>query len=376
MRFDTKLVRAGQEPEPGTGDLVPAIHLSTGYDRRWQDPPRYFYGRGENPTREGLERCLAALEDARFATTFASGQAAAATVCSLVPPGHSVLCTDDVYPGTDALLALLTRQGSRLRYADLSDPDQLTDALATTPDLSLVWIESPTNPLLKVVDIAAVRRQLVGREVLVVVDNTFAGPVFQQPLALGTDLSLYSTTKSIAGHGDVLGGALVYQDSELHGRIREYRTAAGNVPGALDCFLIHRGLKTLSLRAARQNENALALVELLSSSAAVGLVRYPGLKIHPQYAVAARQMAQPGSMVSFEYLGDPERLLNRLELFGCSVSLGGVASLIECPALMSHRGLPAEVLARRGITRSLIRLSAGIEDPHDLVEDLKAGLGR
>jgi len=374
MRFDTRLVRVGQEPEAGTGDVLPAVHLSTAYDRRLQDPPRYFYGRGENPTREGLERCLAALEDARFATTFASGQAAAATVCALVAPGRGVVCTDDVYPGTDALLAMLDRQGSPLRYADLSDPEQLADALAT-PDLGLVWIESPTNPLLKVVDIGAVRERLTGRDVLVVVDNTFASPVFQQPLALGADLSLYSTTKSIAGHGDVLGGALVYQDAELHSRIRDYRTAAGNVPGALDCFLVHRGLKTLSLRAARQNENALAVVDLLCGSVAVGQVRYPGLKTHPQYAVAARQMAQPGSMVSFDYLGDPERLLNRLALFGCSVSLGGVTSLIECPALMSHRGLPAEVLARRGITRSLIRLSAGIEDPHDLVEDLRAGLG-
>jgi cystathionine beta-lyase/cystathionine gamma-synthase len=375
MRFDTKLVRVGQEPEAGTGDVVPAVHLSTGYDRRFQDPPRYFYGRGENPTREGLERCLAALEQARFATTFASGQAAAATVCALVPPGLGVLCTDDVYPGTDALLSMLDRQGSRVRYADLSDPDQLAAALAE-PDLGLVWIESPTNPLLKVVDIGAVRGRLTGRDVLVVVDNTFASPVFQQPLALGADISLYSTTKSIAGHGDVLGGALVYRDAELHERIRLYRTSAGNVPGALDCFLVHRGLKTLSLRAARQNENAIALAELLCGSAMVGEVRYPGLKTHPQYAVAARQMAQPGSMISFDYLGDPERLLNRLQLFGCSVSLGGVTSLIECPALMSHRGLPAEVLTRRGITRSLIRLSTGIEDPEDLVEDLRAGLER
>jgi len=373
MRFDTRLVRVGREPEPGTGDVVPPIHLSTAYDRRFQHPPRYFYGRGENPTREGLERCLAALEDARYATVFASGQAAAATVCSFVPPGRYVVCTDDVYPGTDALLAMLARQGSPVRYADLSDPDQIADALSV-PDLGLVWIETPTNPLLKVVDIGAVRRQLAGRDVIVVVDNTFAGPVFQQPLVLGADISLYSTTKSIAGHGDVLGGALVYHDGELEARIREYRTTAGNIPGALDCFLVHRGLQTLALRAARQVDNTLAVVDLLCGAAAVGAVHYPGLPTHPQYAVAKLQMVQPGSILSFEYLGDPQRLLERLRLFTCSVSLGGVHSLIQCPAFMSHRQVPVHVRARRGITPSLIRLSVGIEDPLDLVDDLRAAL--
>jgi cystathionine beta-lyase/cystathionine gamma-synthase len=373
MRFDTRLVRAGQEPDPDTGDVVPPVHLSTAYDRRSQDPPRYFYTRGENPTREGLERCLAALEDARYAAVFASGQAATATALSLLPPGRRLVCTDDVYAGTDALLATLDRQGSPVRFADLSDPDRLPEALAA-PDLGMVWIESPTNPLLKVVDIGAVRHHLAGRDALVVVDNTFASPVCQQPLALGAHISLYSTTKSIAGHGDVMGGALVHDDPALDGRIRGYRTTAGNLPGALDCFLVHRGLKTLALRAARQGHNAQALVDVLVGAATVGAVHYPGLPTHPQYAVAKLQMAQPGSIVSFEYLGDPERLLDRVRLFACAVSLGGVQSLIECPALMSHRALPAHVRERRGISPSLIRVSAGIEDPLDLVEDLRDAL--
>jgi cystathionine beta-lyase/cystathionine gamma-synthase len=264
-------------------------------------------------------------------------------------------------------------QANPVRFADLSDPDRVADALSA-PDLGMVWIETPTNPLLKVVDIGAVCRQVAGRDVLVVVDNTFASPVFQQPLALGANISLYSTTKSIAGHGDVLGGALVHDDAALDERIRAYRTAAGNLPGAMDCFLVHRGLKTLSLRATRQAQNARALVDLLVASDAVGAVHYPGLPTHPQYAVAKLQMTEPGSVVSFEFRGDPERLLERVRLFSCAVSLGGVQSLIECPALMSHRSLPARVRARRGISESLIRLSAGIEDPLDLVDDLRSAL--
>jgi len=370
MRFDTRLVHIGQEPDPVSGDLVPAVHLSTAYERRVQEPPRYFYGRGENPTRERLERCLASLEEARFASAFASGQAATATALSLLPPGRRVVSTDDVYAGTDALFA---RLGAAVEYADLSDPDVLRARL-TAPDLGMVWIETPTNPLLKVVDIGVVRQTVAGRDVLVVVDNTFASPMLQQPLALGADLSLYSTTKFVAGHGDVLGGALVYDDEALDGAIRGYRVDVGNVPGALDCYLVHRGLKTLSLRVDRQVRNAQELVELLRAHDRVGAVHYPGLPDHPQYAVAKSQMAQPGSIVSFEYLGRPEELLSRTTLFSCAVSLGAVHSLIECPALMTHRPVPPEVRERRGISDRLIRLSAGIEDPRDLVEDLRSSL--
>jgi cystathionine beta-lyase/cystathionine gamma-synthase len=373
MRFDTRLVRVGQEPDAGTGDLVPAIHLSTTYERRVQDPPRYFYGRGENPTREGLERCLASLEDAPHAAAFSTGQAAAATALSLLAPGRRLVCTDDVYTGTDALLAMLIGQGATVQYADLSDPDQLDGALRAS-DLGMVWVETPTNPLLKIVDIDAVRQRIAGRDVLLVVDNTFASPVLQQPLALGADITLYSTTKFIAGHGDVLGGALVYHDDALDSRIREHRSVTGGVPGALDCFLVHRGLKTLSLRVARQVHTARALVEALREAPTVVAIHYPGLVEHPQSAIAKLQMAQPGSIISFEYLGDPARVLDRVGLFSCAVSLGGVQSLIECPALMTHRPVPPEVRRRRGITDSLIRISVGIEDPRDLSEDLRAAL--
>jgi cystathionine beta-lyase/cystathionine gamma-synthase len=375
MRFDTRLVHGGRRPSAGTGDVVPPIHVSTTYERRAQDgQPRYFYGRGENPTREELEECLAGLERAPFATVFSSGQAAAATLLSLVRPGQCVVSTDDVYSGTDGLFDLAARQGVRVRYADLTTPEGITAALAE-PDLALVWIETPTNPLLTVVDVAEVSRRAHERGARVVVDNTFASPVLQQPLALGADVTLYSTTKSIAGHADVLGGALVYRDADLHAAVRAYRTTAGNVPGALDCFLVRRGLHTLSLRVHRQVATARVLVARLRASPAVGAVHYPGLPEHPQHAVVKAQMSAPGAIVSFDYLGgSAEELLDRFTLFTCGVSLGGVHSLVECPALMTHRPLSAEARSRRGIGDSLIRLSVGIEDPDDLAEDLSRAL--
>ncbi|MFY1575855.1 trans-sulfuration enzyme family protein [Verrucosispora sp. WMMD703] len=374
MRFDTRLVHGGRRATPGTGDVVPPIHVSTTYERRAQDDLRYFYGRGENPTREQLEECLADLEGARFATVLSSGQAAAATVLAQLRPGQCVVSTDDVYSGTDALFELAARQGVRVRYADLTTPEGIDSGL-DVPGVALVWVETPTNPLLSVVDIAEVAGRAHERGARLVVDNTFASPALQRPLDLGADVSLYSTTKSIAGHADVLGGALVYADEELHAAYRSYRTAAGNVPGALDCFLVRRGLHTLSLRVSRQVANAWALVERLRASPVVGRVHYPGLAEHPQHAVAKAQMTEPGSMVSFEYLGGPAaRLLDRFALFSCGVSLGGVHSLVECPALMTHRPVPAEVRARRGIGDALIRLSAGIEDGRDLVEDVSRAL--
>jgi cystathionine beta-lyase/cystathionine gamma-synthase len=370
MHFDTRLVRAGQDAEPGTGDVVPPIHIATTYERRVQPEPTYFYARGENPTREGLESCLAALEDAPHAAVFSSGQAAAATVLSLLAPGRTVVAMDDLYSGTDALLEMAVQRGVRVRYAPLHDAAAATDAL-DEPDLAMVWVETPSNPLLRIVDIAALAGPAHDRGALLVVDNTFASPALQQPLALGADVSLYSTTKFVAGHGDVLGGALVYRDGELDHAIRAYRTAAGNVPGALDCYLVHRGVKTLALRMARQVRTAGLLARLLTGLPGVGDVYYPGLPGHAGQKVAARQMSAPGALLSFEYTDGPaEQLLDRFRLFSCAVSLGGVQSLVECPALMTHRPLPPKVRRARGISDGLIRISAGIEDPDDLAQDL------
>lgn len=373
MRFDTRLVHIGQEASPGTGAAVPPIHVAAAYERRVQDPPRYFYARGEHPTREDLERCLAALEDARFATVYASGQAAGMTALSVLSPGQTVLASDDVYGGTHSLFALLSGHGIRIRQVGLAEV-AIRDAAFDTagPDLGAVWVETPSNPMLKVSEIAEISRRAHARGAFVVVDNTFASPALQQPLAHGADVSLYSTTKLIAGHLDAVGGALVTDDATLHERFLRYRTTAGNVPGGFDCFLVHRGLKTLALRVQRQVESAQRVVAALLPEPSVGALYYPGLPDHPQREVVTRQMTAPGSMISFEYRGDPHKLMDRLRVFTCAVSLGAVQSLVECPATMTHRSVPQHQRLRLGITDDLVRLSIGIEDPADLVDDLLA----
>ncbi|GLZ42770.1 PLP-dependent aspartate aminotransferase family protein [Actinokineospora sp. NBRC 105648] len=372
MRFDTKLVHSGQETVGPYGDVVPPVHVAATYDRFAQDPPRYFYARGENPTMEALERCLASLEDARFGSVYSSGQAAATTALSLLSPGQRLVCCDDVYGGTHALVSGLRRFGVRVDQVDLSDPVLARAALAG--DVDMVWVETPTNPLLKVVDIAEVARLGHARGAVVVVDNTFASAALQRPLGWGADVSLYSTTKFVAGHSDVLGGALVCDDPALHQAFTEHRTVAGNVPGGLDCFLVHRGLKTLSLRVERQVRTTRLLVELLGESPGVAEVHYPGLPTHPGHEVAARQMSAPGSIISFRFTGRVEKLLAGTSLFTCAVSLGGVRSLVECPALMTHRPVPRPARLAAGITDDLVRLSVGIEDPEDLAEDLATAL--
>lgn len=375
MRFDTRLIHIGQEASPGSGAAVPPIHVATTYERRAQDPPRYFYARGEQPTREDLERCLAALEDARFATVYASGQAAGMTALSVLSPGQTVLASDDVYGGTHSLFALLSGYGIRVQQADLADVAVRDAALAAAgPELGAVWIETPSNPMLKVSDIGEISRQAHALGAFVIVDNTFASPALQQPLAHGADVSLYSTTKFIAGHSDTMGGALVTDDATLHERFARYRSTAGNIPGGFDCFLVHRGLKTLSLRVQRQGETAKHVVAALRGEPSVGALHYPGLPDHPQHELVARQMTGPGSMISFEYRGDAHKLMDRLRIFTCAVSLGAVQSLVECPATMTHWAVPEDQRLRLGITDHLLRLSIGIEHPADLVDDLLAAV--
>ncbi|GAA3011070.1 trans-sulfuration enzyme family protein [Actinokineospora diospyrosa] len=372
MRFATRVVHSGHETTGPYGGIVPPVHLATTYDRFAQDPPRYFYSRGENPTVEALETCLAAVEGARHCTAYSSGQAAATTALSLLTPGQRLVCCDDVYGGTHALITGLRRYGILVEQVDLSDLDRARAALAG--DVAMVWVETPTNPLLKVIDIAEVSRLAHERGALVVVDNTFAGPALQRPLRWGADVSLHSTTKFVAGHSDVLGGALICDDPALHHAFTQHRTVAGTIPSGLDCFLVHRGVKTLSVRVERQVRTAQTLVDLLLEAPGVTHVRYPGLPEHPGHDIAARQLAAPGSIIAFRYSGVVEKLLAGTTLFACAVSLGGVRSLIECPALMTHRPIPAADRAAAGITDDLIRLSVGIEDAEDLVEDLTTAL--
>jgi cystathionine gamma-lyase len=373
MRFDTLLVQSAQRPTSGSGDIVPPIHLAATYERNAQDPQRYYYGRGENPTREELEECLASLEGAGFATVFASGQAAASAVLSLLSAGQRVVSCDDVYSGTDALFALAEQAGVEVERVDLSEAGRAAQALGPGRRADLVWIETPTNPLLKIVDLETVCRLAHERGALVVVDNTLASPALQQPLRWA-DISLYSTTKSISGHLDVLGGALVYDDERLHERLRSHRTVVGNVPGSLDCYLVRRGVKTLSLRVRRQVESAAAVLAVLAEEPSVAAIHYPGLSAHAGHQVAARQMSAFGSIISFEYLGEPAKLLEQVHVFAAAVSLGGVQSLIECPASMSHAAIARHALMARGVSENLVRLSIGIEDPLDLVADLRAAL--
>ncbi|MCP2167728.1 trans-sulfuration enzyme family protein [Goodfellowiella coeruleoviolacea] len=375
MRFDTRLVHVGQEPAAGTGDVVPPLHLASTYERDAQDPPRWFYARGENPTRESLERVLASLEDVRFASVFSSGQAAGATALAVLAR-RLVIVADDVYGGTHSLMATLRDRDVAVRYVDLADPEVVDRVFADgAAEGALVWVETPTNPLLKVVDLAHVSRRAHEAGAVVLVDNTLAGPVLQRPLRFGADVTLYSTTKSIAGHLDVLGGALVHDREDLHEAFTAHRTAVGSVPGPFDCFLVHRGLKTLSLRTERQVATTGRLVAELSAAPAVAEVRYPGLPTHPGHAVAARQMTGFGSLVSFRYRGEVTALLRRLRLFANAVSLGGVRSLAGCPAATTHRPVPPPVRARLGITDDLVRVSVGIEDPEDLLDDLRRALG-
>jgi cystathionine gamma-lyase len=371
MRFDTRLVHLGQEPDPSTGAVIPPVHLSATYDRRYQDPPRNFYARGESPTREALERCLAGLEDVRFALAFSSGQAAAATALSLVRPGELVLASDDVYGGTHQLFEQARGNGVRVRQENLADADRVARVFEDDlVGLRLVWVETPTNPLLRLADIASLAGPAHERGAHLLVDNTLASPALQQPIALGADISLYSSTKSLSGHLDVLGGALVHDDPDLQRRFLDYRTVAGNVPGGLDCFLVHRGLKTLSLRVRHQAHTAASVAALLVAEPAVRRVHYPGLPGHPQKSLGERQMSAPGSIISFEYDGDVDRLLREVRLCAVAVSLGGVRSLLECPALMTHRPVPPQTRAKLGIGDDLVRLSIGIEDPADIAADI------
>jgi cystathionine beta-lyase/cystathionine gamma-synthase len=372
MRLSTRLVHVGQEPSGPYGGVIPPIHLASTYDQQVQDQPAYFYGRGENPTREGLESCLASIEGARYATVLSSGQAAGATVLSLLRPGDRIVVSDDVYGGTYQLLALAEQHGVGVSYADLTDLDTAQSLIRG--DVKMVWAETPTNPQLKICDIRALARLAGLHGALLVVDNTFAGPILQQPLAFGADVSLYSTTKSIAGHSDTIGGALVYNGQQLHLQMRSYRSVAGNIPGPLDCFLVHRGIKTMAVRVAHQAASAERIASALLDVPNVKAVHYPGLSGHPQHELARQQMSRPGSIITFDYDGDVSLLLKRMRLWRVAVSLGSVCSLIEWPAGMTHRPIPLRERTARGITEGLVRLSVGIEDPFDLLEDLMQAL--
>jgi cystathionine gamma-lyase len=374
--FETLAIHAGQQPDPTTGAIMTPVYLTSTYVQAGPGEHKgYEYSRTRNPTREALEGCLAALEGARHGLAFGSGLAATDAVLHLLDAGDHVIVSDDVYGGTFRIFdKVFRRAGLEFTYVDLTDPANLARALR--PRTRLVWIESPTNPMLKIVDLAEVARVARAHGATTVVDNTFATPYFQRPLELGVDLVAHSTTKYLNGHSDVVGGAVLTSDPALHERLRFLQNAVGGVPGPMDSFLVLRGLKTLHVRMERHAENALAVARHLEAHPQVERVTYPGLSSHPQHALAARQMRGFGGMLTFVVRGGLEAaraFLRATRVFACAESLGGVESLIEHPAIMTHASVPRETRERLGIADGFIRASCGIEHVEDLVDDLERG---
>jgi cystathionine beta-lyase/cystathionine gamma-synthase len=380
--LDTLAIHAGQAPDPLTGAVMPPIVLSSTFAQDGPGQHKGFeYARSDNPTRRTLEHCLAALEGADHGLAFSSGCGAMTTLLMSLRPGDHVVACDDVYGGTFRLLDKVMKPlGIETSWIDLTDMTRLAPALRA--ETRLVWLETPTNPMLKLVDIAAAAAVLGGQgaaRAKLVVDNTFATPMLQRPLALGADVVVHSTTKYLNGHSDVVGGALLTSDPALAERLRFLQNALGAVPSPFDCFLVLRGVKTLPVRMERHARSALQLARYLETHPAVEQVYYPGLARHPQHALAQRQMDAPGGMISFVVRGGlpaARRLLESVKLFVCAESLGGVESLIEHPALMTHGSIPPEIRENLGIVDGLIRLSVGLEAVSDLEADLAQALAR
>lgn len=377
LHLDTLAIHAGQQPDPTTGAVMPPIVLSSTFAQNGPGNHKGFeYARTDNPTRHTLEACLAGLEGARHGLAFASGCAAMTTLLHTLRAGDHVVACDDVYGGTFRILDKVMKPlGIDTSWVDLTDMDRLESAI--TPATKLVWLETPTNPMLKLLDLKRASEIAHRRGVKVVVDNTFATPILQRPLTLGADVVVHSTTKYLNGHSDVVGGALLTSDDALAAQLRFLQNAIGAVPSPFDCFLVLRGVKTLPVRMERHVKSAEYLAGWLAAQPQVERVYYPGLPEHPQYALGKAQMAGAGGMISFVVRGGLPRaraLLERVQLFVCAESLGGVESLIEHPALMTHGSIPRETRESIGIVDGLIRLSVGLEAVVDLERDLAQAL--
>ena len=379
--FETLAIHAGQDPDPATGAVITPIYQTATYVQEEVGKTKGFdYSRTANPTRLALEQCLAALEGSglkqpAYGLAFSSGMAATDTLLRLIKPGEHVLTSNDVYGGTFRLFErVLKEYGLQFSYVDISDPDQIENALRE--ETRLVWIETPTNPLLKIADIAEISRRvkLFSSQIMVAVDNTFASPYLQQPLSLGADFVIHSTTKYLSGHSDVVGGAIVVKDKDAYDRLKFLQNAIGAVPGPMDCWLTLRGIKTLALRMEQHSTNAAKVSEYLNDHTAVDLVIYPGLVNHPGYKIAKKQMRLFGGMVSAGLKGGEKsayKLVERTQIFALAESLGGVESLIEIPAAMTHASVSGSSLE---VPAGLVRLSVGIENIDDLLADLDHAL--
>jgi len=379
MKQATKYIHAGAEPDPSTGAIMTPIYQTSTYV---QDAPGknkgYEYARSQNPTRTALEKAFAEIENGKYALAFSSGVAATDAVIKLLQPGDEVICGNDMYGGTYRLFTkVFEKFGIKFIYVDTKNISNISAAV--TSKTKLVWLETPTNPLMNITDIAAVAAITKPKNILLTVDNTFASPYLQTPLDLGADIIMHSVTKYIGGHSDVIQGSLMMNDAELRDKLYFIQKSCGAVPGPMDCFLVLRGIKTLHVRMQRHCENGAIIAHWLRKHPKVAKVYWPGFEDHPGHAVAKKQMSDFGGMLSFELknnsVEEAMRVLSSTKLFSLAESLGGVESLINHPATMTHASIPREERIKNGLSDSLIRLSVGIEDADDLAEDLKQAIG-
>jgi len=380
MKFGTKAIHAGQEPDPITGAIMTPIYQTSTY---WQESPGkhkgYAYARGKNPTRTALEDCLAALENAKFGLAFSSGMGATDTVMKLLKPGDEVITGNDLYGGSYRMFTkVFEPYGIKFHFIDLEDAENIQNYINS--NTKLIWIETPTNPTMRIVDIAAVSKIAKAKQLTLVVDNTFASPYLQNPIDLGADIVMHSATKYLGGHSDVIMGALLTNDKELYDRLAFIQNSCGAVPGPMDSFLVLRGLKTLHLRMKAHCENGRKVAEYLKAHPKVELVYWPGFTDHPNHEIAKKQMRDFGGMISFSTKGatleSTFKLASSFKVFSLAESLGGVESLINHPATMTHASIPKTEREKAGVTDNLLRLSVGVEDSEDLLADLEQALAK
>ncbi|MGV3530046.1 MAG: cystathionine gamma-synthase [Flavisolibacter sp.] len=379
MKQGTKFIHAGAEPDPSTGAIMTPIYQTSTFV---QEAPAthkgYEYARSQNPTRTALESAYAQIENGKFGLAFSSGVAATDAVMKLLQPGNEVICGNDMYGGTYRLFSkVFERFGIKFHYVNMQDAENIRQYI--NENTKLIWAETPTNPLMNICDIAALAKIAKEHKLVLCVDNTFASPYLQNPLDLGADIVMHSATKYLGGHSDVIQGALMMNDQKLRDDLYFIQKSCGAVPGPMDCFLVLRGIKTLHVRMQRHCENGRKIAEFLRNHDKVGKVYWAGFEDHPNHGIAKKQMRDFGGMMSFELKNDSvdeaKRVLSSTHLFSLAESLGGVESLINHPASMTHASIPREERIKNGLTDSLIRLSVGIEDADDLIEDLRQAIG-
>ncbi|MFA5619625.1 MAG: cystathionine gamma-synthase [Weeksellaceae bacterium] len=379
MKFNTKTIHGNQHPEPSTGAVMPPVFQTSTFAQNSPGVHQgYEYSRAANPTRTALENALASIENGTHGFAFSSGLAATDGILKLLSQGDEVIAMDDLYGGSFRMFTkIYQRFGLQFHFVDMTQPENILDKI--NANTKLIWIETPTNPLMKIADIRAICDLVKGKDILVAVDNTFASPYLQNPLDLGADIVMHSATKYLGGHSDVIAGAVIVKDEELAERVHFQLFAGGGILGPQDSYLILRGIKTLHVRMKRHCENGNAIAEFLTKHPKVGQVFYPGLTSHPNHETAKKQMKDFGGMVSFNFKSgrkeDAVSFFEKLKIFTLAESLGGVESLANHPATMTHASIPTEIRTERGITDDLVRLSVGIEDIEDLTADLEAAFG-